>query len=74
MIKEFLTQSGAEVHKSCPRCGSEKWNDSATSDERVVVEVARNGYLTGTYYIDCGNCGFVENYLWKPLIEFYSAK
>lgn len=79
LIAEAMESFGAPIHKACPRCGSDSWNSSAKSSDRIVLKYDPSDQRTlfqksAAFYIDCGNCGFLEHYIWRPVIDFVMRK
>lgn len=80
MIAKAHKSLSAEIHERCPRCNSDKWNESGSDPNRIVTHVRVDGVHSGglaysddgsgAFYIDCGNCGFLEHFLWRPVLDF----
>ena len=78
-VVEFLKSVGGYKEK-CPNCGSkELWDhDGGNPNPQKVVIIAKASDIgtfdSGSFIIHCGNCGYYENYLAKPIVNYWANK
>ena len=78
MITEAHKSFGCSIHESCPRCGSDRWNESGRDQSKVVSKFpilsGKPRDIHGAFFIDCANCGFLEHFLWRTIIDYVMEK